>query len=403
MNSTYTGTIVDLHRSEQELGLSWKLVDPSYMPPGTEEIQRPIWGQHFFGDLQIFFGYVNSENPYSSDLSLPSQIPPLGLSIYKLIFLLGNFGLLISFVLLYVLPFLSVILWSEQPMSTRLMIFLNSAILPVWAIVALDRGNALPIAAALLSIGYWFVCRNRPTLLPAVTLIVFAISLKPQLGVFLAFLFLAKQVRLVISVVVTFFISNSLMFFVYSSDLISNWESLLKSLSSYQSPSVVIGFVRENVMSLYGLLQTFRPLAIETGSNWVSKLLDFHHLALTLLVVLLIAISVITVLNRVPRWIQLVLWLSVSQLGVAATGTYGGAWQVFALSIVGHRRLQDENSSISPSVIAVLAAIAMSSIPFTIHRIMSPLTWIIALLVTLFESILLSLKAKKSDPILKSA
>jgi hypothetical protein len=394
LNALYTSIVPDLHATNEAIGLSGRIDDPSWMPPGTELEQVAVWGRHFFGDLQIFFGYAESSNPYDPNLAVPSQTPPLVIQIFDLVNFNRLFALIAVVAFWLLIPLIGILRWrGSRSLSELAILYLISTILPVWAFVSFDRGNTLPIAAGLLLIGLSGIEREKDLSWKSVLCIAVSISFKPHLAVILIYLLITRRVRQVALTVLYFVSINTILFLKFYPNPFRGWLSWSNTLLTYQDPDVVLRFSYFNVMSLFGLLQKLRfdvlDMTLDT-EGLLSTILGWRYLSFGILFVLILLIGAISLMNQVQGWIQITLWLAVSQLGVAATGTYGSAWLIASLPLVGVRFFYEPISKGSANQTAfhlICAASLASMLPFTVHRILSPIAWLIVIVVTFGQSL----------------
>ena len=136
--------------------ISWIVRDQTWYSTEALYDEIPLWGKHYFGDLQIFFGFVADPSPYAVGRTINPQTAPFGLSFYSAIgFFGGVVAILLFLSLSLALPAFLIRVWlKEESLSVQIGAYCALVLVNTSALMAIDRGNILLIVVPI--IGFLF-------------------------------------------------------------------------------------------------------------------------------------------------------------------------------------------------------------------------------------------------------
>jgi hypothetical protein len=248
--------------------LSFQAVDPSWVPENFT--QRPIIGEHFFGDLQLLIAWGAHENPYS--VLIPSQHLPIAQGILRL---LSHLPMIIVF-LIYLLASLAS-LWfsaralvavvSQRQFGLNINDFLLFILLTVPVLVDLDRGNVNSIVISCCILFFTLNLDNRPNL--GLFFLIIAICFKPYTAIFLLCTSVKNVSKQWISILLLFGLLNGLGFVLITGSLVGGFSNWLGAFLRYGSEAGV-GYMA-NSGSLIGSISRWSEI-VQGNENAIALL-----------------------------------------------------------------------------------------------------------------------------------
>jgi hypothetical protein len=308
--------------------LSFKIEDQPWLP--GNRVATPYMGRHYFGDLNLGVGYSTFSNPFDSALTVPNQTPPLGTLFFRIFLILGEYNVLIVFLLLNLISLIIIIYLSSNSrdlmQSNLLYILICSTSFPLLFLI--DRGAVHLIVISLIVMGIYFLARSKYLffLLSAI----FACSIKPQsfIIIFLILIYLRKS-RLLLNFILIFLLTNALVLHIFfDGNLLFKFKSYLFA-SSFYSGGRGVGYVMDST-SLIGLISRIQEFFI--GSNLTSEnLLIYDKFFLVPGLLYVLGLLFILKSYRYSLWLTLGLILSTFSLVLPASMTYTLVWAIPAL------------------------------------------------------------------------
>ena len=364
-------------------GISWVNEDRTWFSEEATYRQVQLWGNHFFGDLQIFFGMVSDPTPYLDGRGITPQTPAFGLSFYSFLNIWGpHFALKLFFLLTFVFSVLVVRRWLEdEEFSVKVLAYCALIPLNASVLMGLDRGNILLFAIAIVGILVHKVFTDR--ILTAIDAFIFAsiVSLKPFLGLLVIFFIVERRFKFLVQAAVFGLLANILAAFKYGSSLFQMFAALYREQSTAYSGTDGLDFsIRWSASSfrvLYDLVQKF------TNPDFAIGFFANYPLFISLPgIIYLFLVVVICYQRKIPMWIRSVSILSTAQMCVAATPRYNLVWSLVGglLILQQSRHEQKVQQSLIPSreyVIATACSLGfiLGGLPFEWVMTYSPYVW----------------------------
>ncbi len=305
--------------------VSFQVSDPPFMI--NSENLSPILYKHFFGDWQNLLDVASQPNPYLLP-SGPSQTPPLGNLFLNV---LGVLGPRFSF-LMYSLATLIIWVWlfrkvlQSYPWLYAILSVSLYFILALPTIHSFDRGSLHILAVGLIGVAWIKYSEEKYTF--AGILFILAVSMKPQLSIFLLLLILKKDFRNIFRVILVTVSLNFLLFFYYVGQPIKSFIGYLDGTLFFASSNSsgyildsasLMGFLVRRIESIYG---------IDYAEQWItdqSAFLILPGLALILMVLPILYFS------SVNQRVKIFLVFSLFSLVVPASQHYTLTWASLAI------------------------------------------------------------------------
>lgn len=391
--------------------LSFRVDDPPWMPDDFSGQTDSGWlGDHFFGDLFIYWGYASVPDPYSLEYAIPAQIPALGILLYRLIFIFGPItGLVLNTLLTLLLPYLVITqLLQLRDFASRIIWYSAFVLLSASLFIVIDRGGAQLIAYSLAALSLVALSKNK--LVTFTLLLILAVALKPYILLILIFVAFRKSWRIAIASGAVVLAANVLSFALVGNGIVPGIRAMLNSQTTYMNSEVIASYAVKFGTSLYGAaIQTSALLVGEASA--VSTFSSSPRIPMVLAFSWLLVTTCVIAWKVIPNWIALIFGLSCFQMTVAATGPYGTSWcfigaavflSPFVFDFVGSgQNATGDSDRISfaerASALAIGSALILSTLPVAIglsdlgiqygwqaaaRGLISPLAWIFALIVT---------------------
>lgn len=305
--------------------VSFQVSDPPFMI--NPENLSPILYKHFFGDWQNLLDVANQPNPYLLP-SGPSQTPPLGNLFLNI---LGVLGPRYSFAI-FSLVTLTIWVWlfrkalQNYPWLYAIMSLGLYFILALPTIHSFDRGSLHILAIGLIGVAWLKYCGEKYSY--AGILFILAVSMKPQLSIFLLLLLLTKDYRNIIRVVLATISLNFVLFFYYVGQpfksLIGYLDGTLFFASSNSS-----GYILDST-SLMGLI--IRRIESAFGSDYAAQwMIDKSSMLMLPGLTLILMVLPVLYFSSINQRVKIFLVFSLFSLVVPASQHYTLTWASLAI------------------------------------------------------------------------
>lgn len=378
-NGMYSGKNFDFHRL-----ISAGLEDRTWFSSETTYRGVPLWGKHYFGDLQIFFGWVADPNPYFNGLIPP--IPPFGLSYYSLLNSWGPHNALIVYLALAVLfSALVVHLWLKtDSLSSQATAYCALVLLNTSALMGIDRGNILLILMPIVGLLFFKILNSQHLGRFDAFLLASAISLKPYLLLLLIFFIIERKYRFAFQTMLIGLACNLIAIPMYGAQPIGIVRSLLWEQSKYNN-SDYLEFSARWSSSAFRVL--FEALQMSGGREFAIAELTKSNLLVSLPgIMYLILVIIICSRREIPMWIRMISIMSTAQMVVAATPRYNLVWSCIGGLVIlqqhSHSKISSEPIiSRRELVIAFSCGVGflVGGLPFAWGMDYSPLVWVLVI------------------------
>ena len=355
--------------------------DPPWQADGTLYISKPIWGVHYFGDLQDLMTSASWANPWGKS---PTQHLPLGIG---LISLLGVFGINSTFILFVagmIVLFVFVIqTWmASETFESKVVFEIDMLLLNHSSFWVVDRGSLLFYALAILLLAFYrFLILNRANLTTAL-LIAIAVSLKTFMVFPLCFfLFVGKnRVKFLGLVLICLTTLNFGAMYSYEGSIFANFERFISTTLNYGNEYVVSDTSQAGA--------SFYRLVIEASKRYGLFEGGSPYLGPVSATLWLILVGVVLANSRTPIWMKLIAAFSTVQM-VLPAGPYTMAWNFIPLLVmpknkyantkyVEFERFEQTKHSAILRVLITLAVL-VACLPFDMRFWLSPLLWTLVL------------------------
>ena len=363
--------------------ISWIVRDTTWYSSETTYREVPLWGKHYFGDLQIFFGWIADPNPYLRTRLNPA-IPPFGLSYYSLLNFWGpHIALIMYFALAVLFSALVTHLWLKtESLSSQATAYCALVLLNTSALMGIDRGNTLLILMPIVGFLFFKVLNLQHLGRFDAFLLASAISLKPFLLLLVIFFIIERKYRFVFQTILIGLACNLVASAMYGGHPIGIVRNMIIQQSGYNNSDSLKFSVKWSSAAfrvLFGALQMFggREFAI-------AELTKFNLLIALPGIVYLIFVIIICSRREIPMWIRMISIMSTAQMVVAATPRYNLVWSCIGGLVILQQHPQSKISS-KPIISRKELAIAFScgvgflvgGLPFTWGMDYSPLVWVL--------------------------
>ena len=344
----------------------WMVVDPPWRPQDALYRIQPLWGMHYFGDLQDLLSSAAWANPWGSS---PTQHLPVGLAIVSIFGVFGQGLTAASFIASSCALFFALIyVWTRgEPFSAKLVISVTLLPLNFSALFVLDRGNLLLIAIPLLGIAIHRLLIDEKEDIGTVMCLAIAVSLKSFLLLpVLSILFIGrKNQRAFLKFLAVTGAMNLILMYSYSGSVFQNFSTLVSTTVRFANNEPMETTLRSG--------SSFYRLSLELFNRW--SLIDPEMSLLGILSGIIWLLLVITVLlmKRVPLWIKIVAAFSTVQM-VVTGGPYVLVWGIMAaLALPTKYETRDWRS---PTIaILVTISVLITNLPIPNKLVISALAW----------------------------
>jgi len=362
--------------------ISWIVRDTTWYSSETTYREVPLWGRHYFGDLQIFFGWIADPNPYFNELIPP--IPPFGLSYYSLLNFCGpHIALIMYFALAALFSALVTHLWLKtESLSIQATAYCSLVLLNTSALMGIDRGNILLILMPIVGFLFFKVLNLQQLGLFDAFLLASAISLKPYLLLLLIFFIIERKYRFAFQTILIGLACNLIAIPIYGGHPIGMVRSIFRQQSKYNNSDYLEFSVRWS-SSAFEVL--FNALQMSGGREFaIAELTKSNLLVMLPGIVYLFLVIIICSRREIPMWIRMISIMSTAQMVVAATPRYNLVWSCIGGLVMLQQPLQSKISS-EPIISRRELVIAFScgvgflvgGLPFAWGMDYSPLVWVL--------------------------
>ena len=350
----------------------------------TKFRQVPLWGEHYFGDLQIFHGWVGGGNPYEWMIKPP--IPPFGLRFYSLLNFRGpQVGLFIWLSLTCLFSVLITHLWlKSETLSDKITAYCALVLVNTSVLYGLDRGNILLILMTIVGLLFFKVLNSKHLTGFDAFLLASAISLKPYLLLLLLFFVIERKFRFVFFTTIFVLVCNFFATLIYNWNTIDVFTKMFIEQSRYNNSNYAD-------FSIIFSTSAFRVLAdsvqLVKGVDYMVALFNGSSLLVALPGILyLVLVTTVCLRRDIPIWIRMISILSTIQMVVAATPRYNIVWTfVGGLLILQQPKVPSDGSvpriSRREFVVAFGCGLGflVGGLPIALSENLSPLVWIIVI------------------------
>ena len=344
----------------------WKVSDPPWQANGTLYEIQPLWGTHYFGDLQDLLTSASWANPWGLS---PTQHLPVGLAVVSIFGVFGQGLTAATFIAASCALFFGLVHVWMRGETVSLKLFTSITLLPLnlSALLVLDRGNLLLIAIPLLGIAIHRLLIDEKGDIGTVTCLVIAVSLKSFLLLpVLSTLFISRKTHKVFAKFLAVFgVTNLILMYSYSGSLIKNFNTLFSTTLQFANQEPKETALRSG-SSLY-------RLSLEMPNPW--WIINPEKIPIGIvsgLIWLLLVISVL-LMKRVPLWMKIVAAFSTVQM-VVTGGPYVLVWGTMAAFTLPTK---NETGDLRSPTIATLVTIAVltNNLPIPNKLVFSALAW----------------------------
>jgi len=362
--------------------ISWLVRDTTWFSIQTIYRQVPLLGKHYFGDLQVYFGFVADPNPYLGDRVINPPIPPFGLSFYSLLNVWSaHLGLAMYIALAVLCSALVTRLWLKaESLAIQATAYCGLVLLNTSVLMSVDRGNILLIVLPI--IGYLFFKTLHFQNLSGTDALLFAIaiSLKPYFALIVIFFVFERKYQFVFRTIVYGLISNVLSATLYGDSLFDITRTILRSQTGYNNSDSLLFSIRFSTSAFRVL---FDCANLFWDREYAIHFFENSHLMVSLPGVMYLALVVIICSRRkIPMWVRMISILSTSQMVVAASPRYDLSWCFIGALVLlqQSKKLDDVSTDSIPGnemTIAIICAtgFVIGGLPFEISKSLSPLIW----------------------------
>ena len=363
--------------------ISALLEDRTWYSSETTYREVQLWGKHYFGDLQMVFGWIADPSPYSQDIYVPN-FPPFGLSYYSLLNFWGpHIALIMYFALAVLFSALVTHLWLKtESLSSQATAYCALVLLNTSALMGIDRGNTLLILMPIVGFLFFKVLNLKQLGRFDAFLLASAISLKPYLLLLLTFFIIERKYRFAFQTILIGLACNLIAVPMYGGHPIVIVRSIFRAQSEYNNSDSLEFSVRWS-SSAFKVL--FNALQMSGGREFAIAVLTKSNLIVLLPgIVYLIFVIIICSRREIPMWIRMISIMSTAQMVVAATPRYNLVWSCIGGLVILQQHPQSKISS-KPIISRKELAIAFScgvgflvgGLPFTWGMDYSPLVWVL--------------------------
>ena len=391
LNAWYTQSMEGIN------AILWAVADPPWQANGTLYQIKPLWGVHYFGDLQDLLTSAAWANPWGVS---PTQHPPVGIN---LVSLFGVFGQSWTAPMFFAVSLFSTIAlihcWTAgETFATRVLHWVTLVPLNMSTLLVLDRGNLLLIAIPLMGIAMFQLSKKFEVSPLTLILIATAISLKTflVLPLIITFVIGSNRLKTIFKLFITTFILNLFVMFSYSGSTIGNFSSFIKTTLNFASHEPAETALRTG-SSLYRLMLEF-----VANRSFTDAFLS--SLGLISFLMWMSLVSIVLVMRAIPVWIKLVVAFSSVQMAITG-GPYVLVWSIIAVLAIPReihvegkgtgKSLRDRYAEVVMAIL-VSAATLVGNLPISDRLLLSATLWTVVLLsaVVLYLPNPLSKKAK---------
>ena len=325
--------------------ISWIVRDQTWYSTEALYDEIPLWGKHYFGDLQIFFGFVADPSPYAVGRTINPQTAPFGLSFYSAIgFFGGVVAILLFLSLSLALPAFLIRVWlKEEPLSVQIGAYCASVLLNASALVAIDRGNILLIVVSIIGFLFYRIMKSQSLGILEALLFATVISLKPYLILLSFFFIFEKKYRFIIQSAVIGLFLNFMAAFTYGMSLFRIVQTMFQTSFAYNSSESMVYNINYGAAAFKAVFELVKAIK---GDLFAVQLFETHPVATVLPGLLyLVVVLMITAKTTIPIWIRIISLLSTIQMVIAASPRYDLVWSIVACLLILQQSSKESDTS----------------------------------------------------------
>jgi hypothetical protein len=305
--------------------ISFRVIDPpfAYNP----ENLTPIIYKHFFGDWQNLIDVARQADPYLLSNG-PSQTPPLGNMFLSAISILGMKYSYFIFLGATLLVWIWLFRKATQiyPVLYSILAVSLYFILTLPAIYSFDRGSLHIFAVGIIGIAWWKYLEKR--YLFAVAFFILAVSMKPQLSIFLLLLLFQRDFRGILRAILATVSTNIVLLFLFFDQPFRSAIGFLNGTSFFASANSG-GYILDSA-SLMGFIS--RRIESNNGTDFALKWMTEQSMFLMAPSVILILIITPTIFfSKINQRVKIFLILSLFSLVIPASMHYTLTWASLAV------------------------------------------------------------------------
>ena len=367
--------------------ISWIVRDQTWYSTEALYDEIPLWGKHYFGDLQIFFGFVSDPSPYAVGRTINPQTAPFGLSFYSAIgFFGGVVAILLFLSLSLALPAFLIRVWlKEESLSVQIGAYCALVLVNTSALMAIDRGNILLIVVPIIGFLFYRIMKSQSLGILEALLFATVISLKPYLVLLFFFFIFEKRYRFIIQSAVIGLFFNFMAAFTYGMSLFRIVQTMFQTSSAYNSSESMEFNINTGAAAFKAVFEIVKAIK---GDLYAVHFFETHSVATALPGLLyLVVVLMICAKTSIPMWIRIISILSTIQMVISASPRYDLVWSIVGCLIILQQSSKESTTSNLSSgkkelLVAYISGIgfATGGLPFDSCRFWSPLLWCVLML-----------------------
>lgn len=360
-------------------GKLFQLKDPPYLPWNSQWEVEPLWGVHYFGDLQHVIAFAVYGNPWDA----PFAGTPLALNFTAI---LGIFGTKQSLFLYLALNAFTIMLlirvWSKgQSLWSMTVIAVICFPLNISSIFAIDRGNLVLVTVCCVGIAIGRIHKYNKFDHWSALYLVAAVSLKTYVILIIILLAITfhSEWRFFRKIALWLLGLNSLLLITFPGSPIGNANKLLQNFASFTDPEYVVSILPTSGSLLY-LLQW-------SQSQFLSINIVVGDLQFVVMFMWMLIVGVACALEAIPKWLKLFFVVSTFQMAIPG-GAYVMTWNVVAILLLTSNWKEAQNQDYRLPIekaIEILAwvTVLICSAPHDARFWLSPILVIFIIVTTL--------------------
>lgn len=367
--------------------ISWIVRDKTWYSTEALYKETPLWGKHYFGDLQIFFGFVADPSPYTVGRVINPQTAPFGLSFYSTIGLFGGVVAILLFLFFSLsLPALLIRVWlKEEPLSVQIGAYCALVLLNASALMAIDRGNILLIVVPIIGFIFYRIVKSQSLGILEALLFATVISLKPYLVLLFFFFIFEKKYQFIIQSAVIGLLFNFMAALTYGMSLFRIVQTMFQTSFAYNSSESMDFNINTGAAAFKAVFELVKAIK---GDLFAIQFFETHSVATALPGLLyLVFVLMITAKTTIPMWIRIISILSTIQMVISASPRYDFVWSIVGCLIIlqqSNKESATSNRSIEKRELFVAClsgtGFVIGGLPFDNCRFWSPFMWCVLVL-----------------------
>lgn len=369
---------------------SFTLNDIPWMPPPT--LAAPIFAGHFFGDFQLPIAYSQLSDPYNPTFlfggGLPLTFFLFKIFVYIPLVLSFLFFVGLSLTLLFGSIYKILNNYTNIYIHFGLTILIGFLNLPI--LIALDRGNFLVIAIAILVFSLYFGMINHGinsgfSLHFAAFLFMVSASMKLYFICFLIPIWFCRSKYFAYLSILYFSVGNIFCALLIKFNFLYVTESIKNSLL-YQTGNSDIRWLMSGVgfPSLFSNIYIYYT-DIERSTAWLA-LLGYKVFAINLIWFLLVCY--ICSVRNLAMEIKLIWVLSLVQFAPPIAMAYNLMWCIPAVALLFRFLKQPMSANVlnlnSVKILAVPLFLSLLPVPSVHWRLLSPTIWLVTIVIQIY-------------------